>query len=316
MSIRGTGTVQPTTDNVLSNAVIGYRNQAYQLQTSVFPIISTSKRKGSYWLFGKEAFSDEAELVGSTGESPRLTRSLIEGTFTLKPYGAAVENSWDVEDEASPIITSELKSAEYVASKIMLKLERTIGTAITTTGNWTSTAAIAAGSEWNTEGGGDPMSVIETAGLAIYDLIGIPIDEMTLVLPFKVARVLRIHEQLRDYLKFTNGVAPSLVTELMMAEIFGVKKVIVSKAQYNTAKKGLTVALSGMMSDSAFMCYATDSPALMLPNCGYSLELTNEKIIRTYQEPANRRDVIDGVKHMGVEVSAADAGYVITNCLA
>jgi len=316
MSIRSTTTVQPTTDNVLSNSVIGYRNQAYQLQGKVLPLVSTSKRKGSYWIFGKEAFSDEAEYIGSTGESPRLTRSLSEGTFTLKACGAAVENSWDVADEASPIITSELRSAEYAVDKILLKLERLIGTAITTTGNWTSTAAVAAGSEWDAAGGGDPMAVVETAGLAIYDLIGIAIDELTLVLPFKVARVLRVHQQLRDYLKFMNGTAPSLVTESMMAEIFGVKQVIVSKAQYNTAKKSLTVALSGMMSDSAFLCYATDRPALMVPNCGYSLELENEAMVRTYVESANRRDVIDAVKHIGVEVSAADAGYVITNCLA
>jgi len=315
MPIRGIGSVQPTTDNVLSNAVIGYRNQAYQLQNTVFPIIPTAKRKGSYWKFGKEAFADEAEYIGSTGESPRLTRSLTEDTFTLKPIGAAVENSWDITDEASAIITNELKGAEYVADKIALKLERLIGTALTTTGNWTSTAAVASGSEWDTESGGDPMAVFETAGLAIYDLIGVPIDELTAVIPFRVARTLRVHPQLRDYLKFMNGVAPSLVTEAMMAEIFGYKRVVVSKAQYNTAKKNLTPVLSGMMSDSVWVGYVTDRPALMVPNAGYSLELENEQIIRTYTESKNRRDVIDGVKHIGVEIASADAGYVITNAL-
>jgi len=316
MPIRGTGTVQPTTDNVLSNALIGYSNQDYPLQSRVFPTISSPKRKGSYWIFGKEAFADEAELVGSTGESPRLTRTLTEGTFTLVPYGAAVEASWDIADEAGPIINNNMTYAEYCLKKIMLKLERTIGTALTTTGNWTTTAAVAAGSEWDTESGGDPMAVFETAGQAIYALIGIPIEDLTIVMPWKVARCLRTHPQLRDYLKYLNGTAPSIVTEEMMASIFGYKQVIVSTAQRNTALKGLTVVLDGLMSDSVWVGYVTESPALMLPNAGYSIQLEGEKIIRTYTEDKNRRDVIDAVKHLCVEVSAADAGYVITNAMA
>lgn len=316
MPMRGIGTVQPTTDNVLSDAVIGYSNDEYQLQKRVLPLVTSAKRKGSYWKFGKEAFNDEAEYIGSEGESPRLTRSLTEDTFTLKPIGAAVELSWDVDDEASPIIKSLLENAEYVTDKMLLKLERTIGTALVTTGNWTTTVAIAAGSEWDSAGGGSPISVFSTAGKAIRTLIGKRIEDLTIVMPWEVAWCLRFHAELRDYVKFMNGVAPSIITEAMMASIFGVKDVIVSSAMYNTAKKNLTASLTGMMSDTCWMGYTTPSPGLMRPNAGYSIALRDEKMIRTYTESKNRRDVIDGVKHIGVEISAADAGYTITNCLA
>lgn len=312
----GIGNVQATTDNVLSNMVVGFRNQAYQLQGIVMPIISSAKRKGSYWLFGKEAFQDEAEYIGSTGESPRLTRNLTEGTFTLKPIGAAIENSWDVADEAPQIVKNQMQSSEYVTDKMMLKLERLIASTLTTTGNWTTTTAISSGSEWDTAGGGDPLGFFETAALAIYDLIGVPAEELTTVLPYKVGRCLRKHPQLRDYLKFMNGTAPSIVTPDMIAEIIGYKRVIISKAQYNTALKGLTASLSGMMSDTVWVGYCPDRPAIMAPAAGYSLELEGEQMIRTYIESKNRRDVIDGVKHIGVEITCADAGYTGTNCLA
>jgi hypothetical protein len=160
------------------------------------------------------------------------------------------------------------------------------------------------------------MYYFELAAQEVYDLIGVPADQLTAVLPYKVARCLRVHPQLRDYLKFMNGVAPSIVTEQMIAEIIGYKRVIVSKAVYNTALKALTVSLSGMLSDTVWVGYVPDSPGLMIPAAGYSLELQGEATIRTYIESKNRRDVIDGVKHIGVEITCADAAHTITNCLA
>lgn len=305
--------IQPTTNEVLSNGVIGYNNPAFMLQKDVFPITQVSKRVGTFYKFGIEAFDDEADYVGVTGESPRLTRGLTQDTYTLKPIGAATEIPWDIIDEAEGLpIVDELKSSQYVIDKIGLKIERLVASALATTGNWTTTVAIAAGSEWDTAGGGNPIGAIDTAKITVKGLIGIKPNR--LVITERTAWALRVNPVLRDYVKYS-GAAPTVLSMQILQELFDIEKIIVADGMYNTAAKDLTASLSPILTDTAWIGYCPPSPAIMVPAAGYVFEKSGEQPIRTYQEPKNRRNVIDAVKHWAIEVTAADAGYTITNCL-
>lgn len=306
--------VQPTTNAVLSNGVIGYRNPEFRLQKDVFPMTSVAKRVGTFYTFGKEAFDDEADLVGVTGESPRLTRGLTSSTYTLKAYGAATEIPWDIIDEAEGLpIVDELKSSQYALDKILLKIERLVASALATTGNWTTTVAIAAGSEWDTAGGGNPIGAIDTAKITVKGLIGVKPNVM--VITERLLWALRVNPVLRDYVKYS-GNAPTVLPVAILQELFDIEKIVVADGMYNTAAKDLTVSLSPILTDTAWIGFCPPSPGIMVPAAGYIFEKSNEAVIRTYQEPKNRRNVIDAVKHFAVKVTSADAGYTITNCLA
>jgi hypothetical protein len=305
--------IQPTTNEVLSNGVIGYRNPAFQLQEVAFPVVGVNKRVGSFYKFGKEAFDDEADYISPSGDSPRLTRGLSQDTYTLRAIGAAVEIPWDTIDEADGLpIVDELKSSQYVMDKIGLKIERLIVSALATTGNWTTTAAIVGGQEWDTSSGGNPIAAVETAKITVKGLIGIKPNLM--VLTERTAWALRTNAVLRDYVKY-GGAVPSVLTMPILQELFDIERIVVADGMYNTAAKDLTVSLAPILTDTAWIGYAPSSPGIMVPAAGYVFTKNGEAPIRTYQEPKNRRNVVDGVKHWGVKVTAADAGYTITNCL-
>jgi hypothetical protein len=78
----------------------------------------------------------------------------------------------------------------------------------------------------------------------------------------------------------------------MLAAMFDVEEVIVSKAVYNSAAEGLAATNNFIVGNNALLCYSTNQPSLNEPTAGYTFAWQgftgmNSLGIRANQIPMN-----------------------------
>jgi len=296
----------------LQNISIGYTNAEYQLRNA-FPTIPVSALTGKYFTFPKaEAFADEALTIPIGGSAPRGQSSLSSETFALEKVAFEEPVYDDVVDEAiangaNPAL-EYINATEIVTDKVMLRIERLVSSMVTST-SWTNTAAIAAGSEFDSAGGGDPVGVLKTGHVAVYNTILRPAN--TWILDWATAFNLQFHPAVREFTKYT-GPSPSIVPIEVFAKMFGVSRVFVSSAGYNTAGKGLTASLSGVLGDYFWIGYVSPTPSRSVPSAAYLFSKGGRKT-ETYREEKEYRDVVRCTEFFTAKYTSVDAGYLISN---
>lgn len=301
----------------LNNVAIGYKPSNYVLD-QVFPIVPVMKESDYYfsWTQG-DIRRNEAKKVRPGDRAPRGGFSVSSTTYTADFWKFA----WPIPDRIranmDQAISAEVNATMRVMDKILLSREATIATLLTTTSNWTNTAA--AGGFWDA-GLGDPLGEIETANQAVKMAIGFPAN--TMVLSWKAARALRKHPQLLEHLSVmlgtgqrSAGAGPKFATPETIAEMVDIPRVIVVPANYNSANEGQTASYAEVMADTVWVGYVAPSPAIDEPSAGYVFQV-KAPMIRTWREDAEEQDVVEGQVGFVAQATLAGAGYTITNVLA
>ena len=185
---------------------------------------------------------------------------------------------------------------------------------MTTTANWTTTSAIAAGSEWDSAGAGDPIGKFKTAIQTVQNLLGV--DELIAAMSWNVAWCLRFHPAFRDYVKYSSDTkGPSVADIGVIAGVLGLKKIVVCSAIYNSAMPGQTAVYASVMTDTVWVGYVTPSPSIMDPSAGYVFTYNDPKT-KSWREEAEEQDVVEASENYVAKATCADAGYRITDVLA
>jgi len=60
-----------------------------------------------------------------------------------------------------------------------------------------------------------------------------------------------------------------MVTEQLLAELFGVERFLVPRGVANTAAKGVAGTYSRIVSKKVILCYAPEKPSILAPSAGY-----------------------------------------------
>jgi hypothetical protein len=81
-----------------------------------------------------------------------------------------------------------------------------------------------------------------------------------------VLAALKVSSEIKDTIKYTQK---GVVTEQLLAELFGVDKFLVPRGVVNTAAKGKAGAFARIVSKKFLLCYAPDRPSLLTPSAGY-----------------------------------------------
>jgi hypothetical protein len=153
----------------------------------------------------------------------------------------------------------EVDTVEFLTDILQLDLEMRIKTLLTA-----SLSANALETLWSTPASSDPISDIEVGKAAIHAVIFK--DPNILLLGKAVFDILKHHPDILDRIKY---VQKGVVTAELMAAVFGVDKVIVGKAGYNTAKEGKTASYSYLWGKNAILAYVEPRPGVKKFSLGY-----------------------------------------------
>jgi hypothetical protein len=130
---------------------------------------------------------------------------------------------------------------------------------------------------------------------------------------------LQDHPDIVDRYKYTQS---EVITEAMLARLFGVQKVLVAGGVKATNVEGETAAMSFIHGKHALLTYVAPRPSLLTPSAGYIFSwkgVSGQRLHGRHQEVphgALESDRIEGQIAFDNKVVATDLGYFFNGAVA
>ena len=265
-------------DAILTNISVAYlQNQANFIADKVFPVIPVDKKSDKFFTYTKnDWFRDEAQRRAGGTESAGGGYGLSTGSYSADVFAFHK----DVDDQtlynADAPLNPLREATEFVTRRLMLRKEIQWNTDFFAGSIWANDYDGVAGTpttnevkQWSDYAASDPIDDIEDAKAGILSTTGM--EANTLVLGYDVFRTLKNHPDIVDRIKYTSS---QTVTADMLAAMFDVPRVIISKAVKATNVEGATGAYAFTAGKKALLCHVAPTPGLLTPSAGYSFSWT------------------------------------------
>jgi hypothetical protein len=298
----------------LSNVSLQYKNDEY-IGELLMPPVPVGQLAGQYPTYDKRsrlAAPDDSMAGRSTANE--ISDSRGTDTYSCKPY--ALSNHVDVltlRNQVAPL-DEMVDLTEATAELIAYRREKRIATAMTASGNYaaSNTTTIAAGSRWDSAGGGNPVKVIQDAVAALWS--GRGTAQTIGWCSLDVWNVLSRHPQILDLFKY-GGTAPGLATPDMVAKFFGLDGMLVSRAREDTANSGQTAAYSRIWGKYFGVARVARNASLRNASFGYTMRFGNVDT-RVWFDP--KISTLGGYyaqvsTHEDHKILANDTGYLVVS---
>ncbi len=314
---------QPTQNQVHVDAILTNISVAYmQMQdnfiaSKVFPIVPVSKQSDKFFTYTKnDWFRDEAQRRADATESAGGGYNLSTDTYQADVYAFHKDIGDQTRANADAPINVDREAAEFVTSRLMLKMETQFVSNFFNTGIWGTDATPS--NLWSDYTSSDPLNDVEDAKRDILSVTGFAPN--TLVLGYDVFKTLKNHPDLVDRIKYTSA---QTLTEGLMGSLFDIDRVLVAKAVKATNNDGGTAAYDFTHGKNALLCYTAPSPGLLQPSGGYVMSWTGVSgglgaTIGTSRLRLDslKADRVESEVAFDMKVIGADLGYFFSACVA
>lgn len=317
---------QPTANDVHVDAILTNISVAYMQQTSafianqVFPSVPVEKQSDKYFKYTKgDWFRDEAQLRAPATESAGSGYSLSTDTYTTSVYAFHKDVDDQTRANADNPLNPDRDATQFVTQRMMLRQEIEWVSTYFTTGVWDTD--VVGGTDftvWSNYTSSDPITDVETGKSTMLSNTGFMPNLM--VIGYDAFRQLRHHPDVVDRIKYTSSEVPA---EGILARLFGVDRVLVSRSIKNTGAEGAADSFGFTAGNNAALYYVAGSPGLLTPSAGYQFIWrgisdgmgTNVGITR-FRMPELRADRIEAQMAWDYKVVATDLGYFFSGCVA
>lgn len=319
-------------DALLSNMSVGYMNtKSAYVADRVFPTIFTNKQSDKYAIYNKyDWFSDQAELRAPLTETAGGGYAMeTPGTFFCDEYGFHKDIADEDVDNADDVFELEQEAVEFSVDKIRMRREKRWSEKFFTTGVWTTdltgqTDAPGANEfrVWDDYTNSTPIADIADAKTVVLGLTGLLPN--TLVVSHRVHQALENNEKILERYKYTQT---GIITEELLAKVFGVDHYIIGSALIAASPEG-TDTLSFMLNQyDALLVYAAPGPSKRRPSGGYTFRWKRpkwngstgdrlESTIRKFYMKEIRGHRIECSSYEDIKLVAADCGVYFDDAIA
>jgi hypothetical protein len=314
---------QPTQNQVHVDAILTNISVAYMQQqdnfiaSKVFPVVPVSKQSDKFFTYTKnDWFRDEAQRRADATESAGGGYNLSTDTYQADVYAFHKDIGDQTRANADAPINVDREAAEFVTSRLMLKMETQFVSSFFGTGVWATDDTPS--NLWSDYTSSDPLNDVESGKRAILATTGFAPN--TLVLGYDVFKTLKNHPDLVDRIKYTSA---QTLTEGLMGSLFDIDRVLVAKAVKATNNEGGTAAYDFTHGKNALLCYSAPSPGLLQPSAGYVMSWTGVSgglgaTIGTsrLRLDAFKADRVESEVAFDMKVIGADLGYFFSSVVA
>lgn len=259
-------------DRAMTNISVAYMQDASAfIADKVFPIVPVKRQSDVFYIYNKGDFMrDEAQVRGAATESAGGDY----GVEASEPYYCrkhAFHKDVTPEERANydQPLDADTDATDFVSQKMLIRREMEWATKFFKAGVWgreisgADTAGENKAVKWNLETS-NPIKDITDAGVQMAGETGYKPN--TLVLSPVAFNALKNHFDILDRIKYTQK---GIVTEDLLATLFGVDRVFVAWSVVNSAVKGAKENVGFIMGKHALLCYSNPRPALKKPSAGY-----------------------------------------------
>jgi len=261
-------------DAILTNISVAYMQKAENyIADKVFPVVPVDKKSNKFFTYTKnDWFRDEAQRRADATESAGSGYSLNTDTYSAEVFAFHKDVGDQTLANSDAPLSPLREAAEFVTNRMLLRKEIQFVSDFIKTGVWGTDLTGVSGTpstnefkQWSDFANSDPLEDIELAKETILSTTGF--EANTLVLGYSVFRKLKNHPDLVDRIKYTSS---NVITEDMIARMFGVDRVLVAKSVKATNNEGATGAYSFNVGKSALLCHVAPNPGLLTPSAGYT----------------------------------------------
>lgn len=299
-------------DGRLSNVSVQYKNGEY-IADMVLPPTPSDKKKGVYKVYDKaERFTIPPTLVGPKSVPNEVDWNVTEDTFVCKDYGLDDYVSQEDIDNADAPIQPLSDAVEFVTNLLLMDKEKAVADAVFAAANYATANKIDIAGAWATLST-DIVAQIHAGIRACFarpNVLVMGIDTW-----LKFAR----NEKIIAFIKGT--LKDQSVSKEEVAQAFGLSKVLVGEARYNTAKKGQAVT-DAMIWDGT---NATKGGAALLRVAQPTLRdvvsfshfhwKQRQTFTRETDRGAYGGKIVRVVESRVIKTVATDVGYLFQDCL-
>ena len=265
-------------DAILTNISVAYLQRAENfIADKVFPVVPVDKQSDKYFVYDKNDWlRDEAQVRADGTESVGSGYNITTATYYADVYAIHKDIGDQTRANADAPINVDREAAEFVTHRLLTRREIQFVNDFMTTGKWASDVTGVAASpttgqtiQWSDYTNSDPIEDIEAGKASILSVTGL--EANTLVLGYDVFRQLKNHPDLVDRIKYTSS---QTITEDMLARMFDIDRVLVSKSIKATNREGATGAYSFTTGKTALLAHVAPNPGILTPSAGYTFSWT------------------------------------------
>lgn len=293
-------------DPVLTNLARGYRNAQY-IGEGLFPIALMDKEAGIIPLFGKEAFELYDTERAIRAQSNIMTPDDLDGLdVVLREHDIAYPVDYREQNES--MFDAESRASRRVVNVIDLRREVTCAKLAQNPSTFAAGAKVtlAGSSQWS-NGGGDPIAVVENGKEVIRSRIGIRPNTMTM--GASVYQSLKFHPKLWAALGADER---KLITVEHLKALFGIENILIGEALSGATNT------SDIWGDNLTLAYVA-KPAggsqtdYEEPSFGYTLRRKGMPEIDTFDTAGGKVRYVRNTDIYKPVVVGSDAGYLISD---
>ncbi len=303
-------------NKLLTNLSLNYvpDSESY-ISEQLLPSQNVVQWSGLIGQYGKEHLIIENTLAGGDTPYPRVTSvSRLSQSYQLKRHGLSQVISEETFANVESPFEPRRDATIALTTRLWLGKERSLASTLTDTAVITQNVTLAGTDQYSDYANSDPIGDFRTAREAINASVCVPPD--TAIVPWEVWNTLRYHPALVDNIKYVTN-ASGGVTEAQLADAMGVRRILMPRSCYNSAKEGQTPVLSPTWGKDIVFCVAPASPQIMQTTLGYRFQFGTPRRVfnKVVDNPPNSEMILvdDTYQQVLTEVNAA---YLIKDAVA
>lgn len=306
-----------TPDIPLTNVSQEYRNDPAQFIAEVIaPPVFVNRKLFNIYFYGKETVKLTTDDTRTRfGETKQISRNIYS-----KPFGPlrghelkdGIDFDQDVMTEAP--LDQEVDITNYLCEQTAIIKEIAVATLMSNTAVLTQNETLTGAAQWTNYGTSTPFNDIRFAAKQ-QKLFGLK-PANTVFMSDYTFGILQNHPDLIERVKYAGVV--SLTEEQMLAlfKPFGIKRLIVSSATYDTAAEGLAASNAFIWGNHFWLGYITGAPALRTVNGAYNFTLENGRYVDSWFEQGKKTKWIRNNDYYVPQIVGPEAFYFIQNVVA
>jgi len=311
----------------LTNISIAYIQQAAGfIADKVFPNVPVQKQSDRYFKYERADWfrveaQERAPGTESAGGGWRIDNT---PTYYCRPYAVHKDIDDQMRANVDAPINLDRDATEWVTQQLLLKRETLWANQYFTIDVWSTdrqgVASDPTGDQfikWSDYTNSDPITDIDASITAIASATGYKPN--TLVVAPDVLTKLKHHPKVLDRVKYTQK---AVITEDILAGLFGVEKFLIPWGVVNTAAEGATESTAFIFSGKVLLVYAAPAPSLLKPSGGYTFSWTGYlgagaqgNRIKRFRMEQLASDRIEGEMSFDMKLVASDLGVLFYDAI-
>jgi hypothetical protein len=304
-------------DAALTQVSVGYKNEEF-IGTHLLKEVVVQKQSDKYWVFGQEMFDIVDDRVKPKSVANEVDYDLSTDTYYADGHALRQPVADRERENADSGLDLDVEATENVQNRIYLNREKRIADKLTTLTTYDAAlrTTLVGNDQFSDYTNSDPITKIDAAKRLVHKAIGLMPTDM--FMGVEVFDKLKWHSKLIEYYKYSQK---GVLTIDMLKELFGVKRIHVGNALYNTATKNQTRVNGYIWGKDLGLLYVPDRPAQKTPAFGYSFVWATSKgqnghVVYRYREESRHSDIVEVENYVDEKTTVQKAGYLFKAAVA